>query len=267
MQEEQAAALEPSQALWRTLLIGFSAGILNGLMGIGGGIVIVPGVIFLLKASARVAVSTSLGTVLVLAWVAFLAHVAISGLHYSLQGAGALLAAGLVAANLGGRMINVIPAKWILLLFGCLAYFSSGNLIMQGLGLYEVDPGAVVGEPPLYGYILIGAVAGFFSGMLGIGGGGLVVLAFSVIYHRPVLEGLPLALMVNIVNATGGVVGQWGTGNILWREVMRMVPSALAGVGVGVLLAVWLPGDAFKVLFAAFFLFMGTRVLMRGLKG
>jgi uncharacterized membrane protein YfcA len=44
------------------------------------------------------------------------------------------------------------------------------------------------------------------------------------------------------------------------------VPAALAGVGVSVALAVYLPAGVLKVLFAAFFLYMGTRLTARGRK-
>ena len=48
----------------RLTLIGLAAGVLNGMLSIGGGILFVPGLIFLRRLPARMAVSTSLGTVM-----------------------------------------------------------------------------------------------------------------------------------------------------------------------------------------------------------
>lgn len=46
------------------LLIGLGAGVLSGLFGIGGGVLIVPALVFLLGLSAHTAVGTSLGALL-----------------------------------------------------------------------------------------------------------------------------------------------------------------------------------------------------------
>jgi uncharacterized membrane protein YfcA len=254
----------PARAL--TLGIGFGAGLLNGLLGVGGGILIVPGLIFLRKLSPRSAVATSLGTVLVLSAIAVSMHLLISGLTFSAGGSGILLLAGAVGSQGGGYLLKRLPPRWILLLFSALSLLMSLHLIAQGLGW---TPAGVAGgrEPPLWSFPVIGFVAGLFSGMLGIGGGGLVVLAFATLFHRSILGGLPLALAVNLVNALSGVVAQRRTALTRWREVIGLVPSALVGIGVGVALAVTMAPGLLKIVFAVFFLYMGGRLLLKGRKG
>jgi len=118
----------------------------------------------------------------------------------------------------------------------------------------------------IWSYVTVGAMAGFLSGMLGVGGGGIVVLAFSVIFHTPILGGLPLALAINVVNASSGVFAQRGTGQTHWDDVAKLVPAALVGIAVGVALAIVMPGNALKVIFALFFVYMGWRLVRRGAK-
>lgn len=261
----QPAARLPRGVALRIAGIGFGAGLLNGLLGVGGGIVLVPGLIFLRNATAREAVSTSLGTVLCLATLALGVHLAISGLYFSLLGSGLLLAAGGLGSLLGGYLLNRVPQRWILYLFAAFTFLASINLILQGFGLTAGSTAAAV-APPLWSYAAIGAFAGLCSGMLGVGGGGIAVLSFATFYHTPILGGLPLALAINVVNAGSGVLAQRGTGHTHWRDVARMVPAALVGIAVGVGLAVVMPGDALKVLFAGFFIYMGCRLILRGTK-
>ena len=49
-------------------LLGCGAGFLSGIFGIGGGLVIVPGLVYLFKYEPRSAVATSLGALLIAGW-------------------------------------------------------------------------------------------------------------------------------------------------------------------------------------------------------
>ncbi len=252
----------PNIAL-RTAGLGFGVGVLNGLLGVGGGILLVPGMIFLRNASAQVAVATSLGTVLCLSSLALVVHLYISGLYFSLLGSGLLLAAGVGGSMLGSYLLNRLSQRWVLYFFAAFTFTASTNLILQGLGLMAGAAGPAL-APPIWSYVTIGGVAGILSGMLGVGGGGIVVLFFALVFHTPILGGLPLALAINVVNAGAGVIAQRGTGQTHWDDVAKLVPAALVGIAVGVALAIVMPANALKVLFALFFFYMGWRLVRRG---
>jgi len=250
------------QASVKTLLVGFGAGLVNGLVGIGGGILIVPGLILVRMLPPQTAVSTSLATVLVLSSLALGFHLWWSGLHLDPTGVVLLLTAGIIAAQIGTRLLRSISTRWLLVSFSAITIVSSVNLFAMGLHLTPaLLPG--VTEPPLWSYILLGALSGFFSGLLGVGGGGLVALGFSVIFHTPILGGLPVALAVNVANGFAGVAASWRSRRILWREVGYMIPTAVIGIIVGTALAIWLPPDVLRVVFACFFLFMSSQLLRR----
>ena len=246
----------------RALLVGLGAGLINGLVGIGGGMLIVPGLIFVGRLSPREAVSTSLGAIMLLSLAALTMNLAMSGVHVSPAGTAALLVAGFLGAQVGGAMLSLLSQRVVLILFAVLTLFFSGHMLGVSVGWVPamVD---VQGAPPLWGYPLVGAVAGLFSGMLGIGGGGLVILGLSVLFHTPVAGGLPLAQMVNAVNAFSGVLAQWRSGRIHWREVARLVPASVVGAAIGTWAALVLPANALRLIFALFFLFMGLRMLRR----
>jgi uncharacterized membrane protein YfcA len=256
-----------SQGRWRALisprlaLIGFAAGLSNGLLSIGGGILIVPGLIFLRRVSARVAVSTSLGTVLLMSVVALAAHVSISGFSMSIGGSALLIAAGMASAQIGGYLLTHLPQRWVFFAFSGLTLISGGHLIAVAL---DIAPPISSGTPPLWSYVVIGFVSGVFSGLLGVGGGGIAVLGFSVGFHTPVLGGLPMALAMNVTNSLSGVLAQWRSRNILWGDVFRIFPTTLPGIALGVALAIYLPPDVLRIVFALFFVFISGRMFHRG---
>ncbi len=251
------------RADWRTPAIGLLAGYLNGLLGIGGGIIITPGLVLLRGVDARRAVATALVLVLAMSLVALGAHMAVSGFRFSLGGTGLLLAAAAAGAQVGAALLARLPQRWILLLFAAFCVVAAGNQLLTGLEvLGALRAGAA--PPPLWSYPVVGLCSGIFSGLLGLGGGGITVLFFAAFYHVPILAGVPLALLLNVTNALSGVAAQLRGDRILWREVRRLLPTVLVGIALGVGMAVVLTPQALRVLFALFFVYLGARLFQRG---
>lgn len=243
----------------RASSIGFLAGTLNGLIAIGGGIVMVPALIVYGRAAPEVAVGTSLAAVVVLSSVAFLMHASFAGVGISVHGIVAVVLAGVVGAVLGGRILARLTSSWLLLMFAAFLLVMSARLLIQAFGLdtgFGPGPAEWRGAPPWWSYPVIGLASGILSGVFGVGGGALVLLGFAVIFAMPVREGIPLALLVNVCNALAGCIRHARAGRVLWQEVRRMVPTALVGIALGTAVAIWLPADGLRIVFGAFFLFM-----------
>jgi uncharacterized protein len=101
---------------WIFLVIGFGAGILSGLFGIGGGILIVPALIFLAKMPAINATGTSLGALL-LPVGALGAYEYYKRGHFNVP-ASLWIALGLfVGAYFGARFAHVIPQYYLKRMF------------------------------------------------------------------------------------------------------------------------------------------------------
>jgi uncharacterized membrane protein YfcA len=253
----------PAKTALQSTAVGFGAGLINGLVGIGGGILIVPGLVLVRQVPAKVAVATSLACVLMLSSLALAFHLWWSGLRLDPVGVGVLLLAGIAAAQVGTWLLGTLSTRWVLFAFAGITMFSAVQLLAIAL---QWLPPLLPQDPPLWGYLVLGAIGGVFSGLLGVGGGGLVVLGFSVVFHTPVLGGLPVALMVNVSNSLAGVAAQWNSGRILWREAWRLIPPAVVGVLAGTALAIWLPPNALRIVFALFFIFMSAQLIRRGLR-
>lgn len=265
MSAEPRRVLSNSRAGW----LGFIAGTLNGLIAIGGGIVIVPGLVVHGRTSPEIAVGTSLAAVVVLSSVAFLMHASFTGLGLNVYGVTTVVLAGMIGAQLGGWILARLTARWMLFLFAAFLLVMSVRLLIQALGAeagFAPETSEWHGSPPWWGYPVIGFASGVLSGVFGVGGGALVLLGFAVLFAMPVREGIPLALLVNITNALAGCLRHNRAGRVLWREVRRMVPTALIGIVLGTAVALWLPADVLRIVFGAFFLYMSTHVARQAMK-
>jgi uncharacterized protein len=245
-----------------TLAVGFGAGLLNAMIGVGGGIIIVPGLVLVRQVSPRLAVATSLGAVLVFSSVALGAHLAMTSLRLSSLGAVLLLAAGALGSQLGAVLLHRISVKWILYAFAAVAFVSALQMLATGLSLLPpLAPGG--SEPSLASYALIGLSGGVLSGLVGIGGGSIAILCLSLLFQTPIAASLPIAQGANVVNSLSGVLAKKNRGQVRWREVALLAPSGLVGIAVGQALALYLPANALRVAFALFFLFMAASLVKR----
>ena len=107
------------------------------------------------------------------------------------------------------------------------------------------------------GYVAIGIFVGFFAGMLGIGGGGIIVPLLVMLFER---QGLPrehiLHLAVGTSMATilftsvSSVRAHALRGALRWDIVRAMVPGVMAGGLVGSTVAGLIPVKWFAAIFA-----------------
>jgi uncharacterized protein len=180
-------------------LAGAGAGLLAGLIGIGGGIVVVPVVFYGLTASgissdaaAHIAVGTSLAAILPASIVSFWGHWRSGNTDLGfLLAWGPAIAAGVVGAQLTAPHVRgvVLSAVFGLL---CLVFAVRFAFPDRFRPLLRQPPGGV-------GRQLIGGLVGASSGFAGIGGGILTNIVMT-------LTGLPMHKSIGRAAAVGIVV-------------------------------------------------------------
>lgn len=108
--------------------LGFAAGIASGLLGVGGGIVMVPGLVLALGASQHQANATSLAAIVPIGLIGYAVFALDGAVNYAL---GALLAAGAVAgAPMGVRAMARLPERALRLLFAAVALTAGIRLLV-----------------------------------------------------------------------------------------------------------------------------------------
>ncbi|HEY9776268.1 MAG TPA: sulfite exporter TauE/SafE family protein [Planktothrix sp.] len=181
-------------------LIGLLAGSLSGLLGIGGGVVIVPCLVFLLGFNEHLAQGTTLALMvppigLLAAW------------HYYRNGqvnlrVAALICLGFVFGGLlGARLALILSNHALEKVFGFGLALIAVKMLTSHPQEEEADAGKTYSQMKLSTgilFIVLGLTAGAVSGLIGIGGGVIVVPAlvflFGMSQHRA--QGTTLALMV-----------------------------------------------------------------------
>ena len=253
------------------LACGAVAGVLAGLLGVGGGIVIVPMLAFILPLQGvpqdmvqHLALGTSLASIIVTSISSSRAHNQRGAVRWDIWRAitpGILLgtfAGGIVAAHL--------PTTFLKVFFVCFLYFVAVQML---LGL---KPKASRELPGTVGTSAVGGVIGLVSSFVGIGGGTLSVPFMSfcnVPMHTAVGTSAAIGFPIALAGTLGYVVGGWGVPDLPPYTLGYVYLLAFAGLAsasfftapLGAKLAHALPVVTLKRGFAVFLLIMATRML------
>lgn len=114
--------------------------------------------------------------------------------------------------------------------------------------------------PWVFAYLALGAFAGFFAGMLGIGGGLVMVPILTMIFSAqggfPPGEVLHMALGTSIAaiifTSFASLRAHHRHGAVLWSVVLAITPGILLGAAIGTLFAAQVPARPLAIFFAGF---------------
>ena len=115
-------------SLWKCLLAGLAAGFVNGFFGAGGGMVLVPLLIWLVGLPDKLAFSSAINIILPLCVVSLVIY----GRHDMLPLSDALpyLLGGAGGGVLAGLWFQKVPAKWLHLALGALILLGGVRLLV-----------------------------------------------------------------------------------------------------------------------------------------
>lgn len=255
------------------LLLGAFAGTLAGLFGIGGGLIIVPVLIFsfhLQGVSAGVlthmAIGTSLATIVFTSISSIRAHHVRGGVRWELfwpMTLGIVLGAGLgalTASALSGVALQAIIGAFAIVI-----------AIRMGLNVKPRVGGRIPSRPVLAG---AGGVIGWASALFGIGGGSLSV-PFLARCNVPMQQAVGTSAACGLPIAVAGALANVGTG---WHEpglpayalgfvylpaMLGIVVTSVPFARLGAWLAHRLPPLVLKRTFALLLLGVGIRLLLK----
>ena len=239
------------------LLIGLAAGSFGGLVGVGGGIIMIPLMVGILKFDQKTAHGTSL--------IALVFTGASGALAYGLQGsvdvkASLIMAStAMITARFGAKFAHALPEWKLKRGFGLLQFFVAGMLILKPfLGQGEEATSLVT---YLVILLLTGVFTGFLSGMMGVGGGTIMVPAMVVLagMGQHISQGSSLLAMVP--TGSVGAYTYWKLGSVR-KEIL---PVLIAGIFIGSFssgtAAQFIPDYVLKWAFCAVLLWTGVKYI------
>jgi len=227
----------PDEAI--TALAGLVASSLSGLLGIGGGLVLTPLLLYLpvLVGGSVIPVKIITGLTIVQAisggLLGALRHRAYGNVAMSLV---RTMAPPISVASLAGALVSRgLPDRAILLIFAVLAL--AGSLML----LSPVGAEASEWDERRYDRrlaIVIAVVLGFFGGMVGIGGIAFIIAALVYLMHVPPRVAIGTSLAVGLFAATAAFIGKAATAQIDPPLAAIVFVAALVASPVGATVSV-----------------------------
>ncbi|MGB8325350.1 MAG: sulfite exporter TauE/SafE family protein, partial [Candidatus Acidiferrum sp.] len=168
------------------LCLGLFVGVMVGLLGIGGGVVLVPALVYLLHYDQHLAQGTSLFIMLPPIGLGALREYWKNG-QVDLR-AGICCAVGfLLGGYIGGRIAVPMPSDQLRGIFGCFMVFSAVLLWRKSAGISsstsaENAPAPSLSAARAIGIFLAAAFSGVAAGMVGIGGGTVLVPLLALLF-------------------------------------------------------------------------------------
>jgi uncharacterized protein len=207
------------------LALGGVAGFLAGLLGVGGGMMMVPFVTILLTRrgvapalSVKMAIATSMATIVFTSVSSLRAHHARGAVRWAIVRA---MAPGIVAGGLvaGAGAFAIIKGSWLAVVFALFVGYSATRML--------VKRGSVAKRalPSSAGQSLVGLGIGFLSALVGAGGAFLSVPFMTrcgVPIHNAVATSAAIGLPIALASTAGYIVGGW--------SLVSPVPGALGYV-------------------------------------
>jgi uncharacterized protein len=250
--------------LARALTLGVGAGLLSGLFGVGGGVVLVPGLVLLLHLSQHKAHATSLAAIIVTAAGAMQPFAADGAVEWL---GGALIAAGaLLGANLGAALMHRLSAARLRQAFALLVIVVAIRMLLPS----DLPPGAetqAIDVWRLVGFGALGLAAGTLSALMGVGGGVILVPALVLLFGFSQHAAEGTSLLVIIPTAIMGAARHASHGYTEWKTGLLVGVGGLAGGQVGARLALALDAERLTFLFGGFLLLMGVQLLRKARSG
>lgn len=239
--------------------IGLLAGVLGAILGLGGGVVVVPALEFVLP---RFGHDITIGQAVAVSQIGVLA--------VGLSGAAAYLQQGLVRARTGyllspytiiggavGSFLGlVLPARVVATVFAGLLLYSAYNLL-RGLKRVEVErePSKLV--PPAMTF------AGVMSGLLGIGGGTVQVPVLNLLQGMPIRQAIATSTFIMGLTAVGNALVYQAGGLLDVKLAAGVALGVLLGAKAGASLQSRIPAAQLKLFFSLLLIFTAGQLLWK----
>jgi uncharacterized membrane protein YfcA len=229
--------------------IGLVAGVLSGLFGVGGGIVMTPGIQVLLGATPIVALATPLPVIFPTALMGAATYGRAG--QVDVRVAAWMAGPGVVAAIVGAWLTDAIDTHLLLVVTAILLAYQAVS-ILRGARTRTKPPTIREGTP--LAYAGIGAAAGLVSGLLGIGGGLIMVPLLAGVLGMPLRRALGTSLLAIVVLVIPGTIVHTELGHMNWAIFAVVTLGAVPGARIGARIALGTSERTLRLLVGTFLL-------------
>ncbi len=239
-------------------LLGIFAGFLGGMLGVGGGVIVVPILVLAFLLDARIAVGTSLSMILFTALSGSFAYYRQKRLDWKVGIAAAVVTTP--GAAIGAYATKFVSSRILAIIFGATLFFIAAAMLRRSFraehksdrntatastsktitakGVWHrrlIDSTGKVFEydASIYSGLILLFVGGLASGFLGIGGGLIVVPILIAFVGLPVHIAVATSMLTMIFTSISGVSTHILLGNVRIEYVIPLAIGILLGTQFG----------------------------------
>ena len=252
------------------LVVGLIAGVLAGLLGVGGGVVIVPMLVFCFVKQGvqpdqimHLALGTSLASIIFTSISSFMSHHRRGAVNWDIVKS---IVPGILLGTFFGTFVAAKLSTGFLKGFFCVFLYTVATQM-----LFNKKPKASRELPQTAGMFGMGSTIGVISALVGIGGGSLsvpIMIWCNVPAHRAVGTSAAIGFPIAVAGALGYIVNNlqgtglpaYSLGYVYLPALMAIVCASMLTAPLGVKLAHALPVDSLKRIFALFLYAVATRM-------
>ena len=251
----------PTEAV--VALSGLAASFLSGLLGIGGGIVLTPLLLYLPQLAGAGAIPVKIVTGLTV--VQAISGSAIGAWRH--QGYGnvsrrivLLMGPPGAAASLVGAVVSRDTSDAVLLVIFAIFSFLTALFLLIPVTTADVPAADVVVRRPLA--VTLALLIGFFGGMVGIGAIAFILAALVYVLRVPTRVAIGTSLGVGMFGAVAALVGKAATAQVDPVLAAIVVATALVASPVGAWVSVRTPTATLLRILAVVVILAGIRILL-----
>jgi uncharacterized protein len=263
------------------LIIGLFAGTIGSIVGIGGGIIIVPSLLFVASIypsfgmmTPQLAVGTSLLLIVITALASILSFHKQKRIDYS-SGLIFFISAG-PGSMIGAYLSKFFSTDSFMLGFGLFLILLFLIMMLQnrikpfrynkGIARTFVDQ---TGQAFTYSFhtptaLAISFVVGILSGMFGIGGGAMLVPMMILLFRFPAHVATATSMLVIFLSSIMGSVTHIMEGHIVWVAILLLAPGSWIGGRLGAMISQKLSSRTLLIIFRSILVLVSIRMILAG---
>lgn len=254
------------------LLLGSVVGFMAGLLGIGGGLIVVPALLFLLpiagiapELSMHLALATSLATIIVTSGSSALNHLKLGNVDMFVVKW--LMPGVIVGGFLGSIVAELIPTQYLPKVFGVIVFFLAIQMFLS------IKATTSRSMPNAWVTMLCGGGIGVVSSLAGIGGGSLSV-PFLNRHGVEMRKAVGSSSVCGCVIAISGMIGfilhgyqvenlpQYSLGYVYLPALVAIASTSILTTRIGARYASQLPTVVLKKIFSIFLMCIAVTMLL-----
>ena len=267
-------------------IIGLASGVVGALVGLGGGVILVPATLFIGISlgmidgiTPQTVVGLSVVMMIFIGLASTLTYMKAKTIDYR---SGFVFFVGSVPGTLLGAFVNRgLDLPSFNLYFGILLIILSTLLLVRKYlkpVKWFVDHGKkrsftdATGETFVFGYPLWFALVltfgvGFASGLFGIGGGSIIVPAMILLFLFPPHVAVGTSMFMVMLSAIVNSITHISLGNVPWLYTIPVIPAAYIGAKIGAMLNQKMKSETLVFALRIILLLLGVRSIIDGIWG